>query len=237
MTIGKHELRSSREILLMEIERVTEIPLMILSLIMIPLLLGPFLWDMSEQEENIFFIADVLIWGLFVTDMLIKTVLSDNRFDYLKSHRLDLIVVVLPWFRPLRIIRLIIFATKSYRGITRAGKPDFLLVYGVGLIMICATLITTFERGYESPLEDFAQSLWWSLVTITTVGYSYSDTVPVSIVGRIAGVVLMLGGLGIFGAITANLAAAFSNAEDPNTKVIAELRDKISELAEEISSK
>ena len=79
MTIGKHELRSSREILLMEIERVTEIPLMILSLIMIPLLLGPFLWDMSEQEENIFFIADVLIWGLFVTDMLIKTVHSNKR--------------------------------------------------------------------------------------------------------------------------------------------------------------
>ena len=227
----------SRELLLDRLERITEIPLMLLSLIMIPLLLGPFLWDMSKIEERIFFLVDILIWGLFVIDMVVKTVLSTNRLKYLKDHWLELIVVAVPWFRPLRVVRLVVYAAKSYRGVTRAGKPDFLLVYAVALIMICATLVTTFEQGYGSSLVSFPQALWWSLVTITTVGYGYSDEVPVSSVGRVVAVFLMLGGLGIFGAITANLASIFSHSEDPNTALIADLAEQVRELKAEISSR
>ncbi len=235
-TFNKKELRNSRELLLDKIERITEIPLMILSLVMIPLLLGPVLWDMAENEERFFFLADILIWTLFAVDMLVKIVLSTNRINYLKVNWFELIVVGLPWFRPFRIVRLIAFAAKSYKGTTRAGKPDFLLVYAVGLIVVGATIVTTFEQGYGSSLESFSQSLWWSLVTTTTIGYAYGDTLPMSIAGRGMAVILMLGGLGIFGAITANLAAVFSNAGDPNTKALAEIQQELRELQSEISS-
>ena len=235
-TSNKKELRNSRELLLDKIERITEIPLMILSLVMIPLLLGPVLWDMAENEERFFFLADILIWTLFAVDMLVKIVLSTNRINYLKVNWFELIVVGLPWFRPFRIVRLIAFAAKSYKGTTRAGKPDFLLVYAVGLIVVGATIVTTFEQGYGSSLESFSQSLWWSLVTTTTIGYAYGDTLPMCIAGRGMAVILMLGGLGIFGAITANLAAVFSNAGDPNTKALAEIQQELRELQSEISS-
>mgnify|MGYP001237067313 FL=1 len=235
-TSNKKELRNSRELLLDKIERITEIPLMILSLVMIPLLLGPVLWDMAENEERFFFIADISIWTLFAVDMLVKIVLSTNRINYLKVNWFELIVVGLPWFRPFRIVRLIAFAAKSYKGTTRAGKPDFLLVYAVGLIVVGATIVTTFEQGYGSSLESFSQSLWWSLVTTTTIGYAYGDTLPMSIAGRGMAVILMLGGLGIFGAITANLAAVFSNAGDPNTKALAEIQQELRKLQSEISS-
>ena len=121
-TTNKNMTPGSRELLLDRLERITEIPLMLLSLIMIPLLLGPFLWDMSKIEERIFFLVDILIWGLFVIDMVVKTVLSTNRLKYLKDHWLELIVVAVPWFRPLRVVRLVVYAAKSYRGVTRAGK-------------------------------------------------------------------------------------------------------------------
>ena len=235
-TSNKKELRNSRELLLDKIERITEIPLMILSLVMIPLLLGPVLWDMTENEERFFFLADILIWTLFAVDMLVKIVLSTNRINYLKVNWFELIVVGLPWFRPFRIVRLIAFAAKSYKGTTRAGKPDFLLVYAVGLIVVGATIVTTFEQGYGSSLESFSQSLWWSLVTTTTIGYAYGDTLPMSIAGRGMAVILMLGGLGIFGAITVNLAAVFSNAGDPNTKALAEIQQELRKLQSEISS-
>ena len=235
-TFNNNETLNSRELLLGKVERLTEIPLMILSLIMIPLLLGPFLWDMLEHEEKLFFIGDILIWILFAIDMIIKTALSTNRVNYLKIHWLELIAIAIPWFRPLRIVRLIAFAAKSYSGINRAGKPDFLLVYALGLVMVGATIITTVEQGYGSSLVSFSQSLWWSLVTIITVGYAYGDTIPVSTAGRLVAVILMLGGLAIFGAITANLAAVFSNAEDPNTKAITELTQQINELKAAISS-
>ena len=102
--------------------------------------------------------------------------------------------------------------------------------------MVGATIVTTFEQGYGSSLESFSQSLWWSLVTTTTIGYAYGDTLPMSIAGRGMAVILMLGGLGIFGAITANLAAVFSNAGDPNTKALAEIQQELRDLKSEISS-
>ena len=71
---NKNMTPGSRELLLDRLERITEIPLMLLSLTMIPLLLGPFLWDMSKIEVRIFFLVDILIWGLFVIDMVVKTV-------------------------------------------------------------------------------------------------------------------------------------------------------------------
>ena len=126
-TSNKKELRNSRELLLDKIERITEIPLMILSLVMIPLLLGPVLWDMAENEERFFFLADILIWTLFAVDMLVKIVLSTNMINYLKVNWFELVVVGLPWFRPFRIVRLIAFAAKSYKGTTRACKPDLIL--------------------------------------------------------------------------------------------------------------
>jgi len=227
-------LLSSRDKLLERLENITEIPLMLLSLIMIPLLVGPFLWDMTEKEENLFFILDVLIWLIFAIDMFAKLAISTSKVSYLKSHWLEVVAVVIPWFRPLRIVRLIAFALKSYKGITRAGKPDFLLVYAVGLVMISATLVTTLEQGRSTPLESFSESLWWSLVTITTVGYG--DMVPTSQAGRIVAVILMLGGIGIFGAITANLASWFSTSENPNTELISDLTEEIRELKNEFKA-
>ena len=182
--------------LLDKIEKITEIPLMVLSLFMIPLLIGPFLWDMSEKEENVFLLLDIIIWLAFAIDMIVKVIISTNKIGYLKSHWLEVIAVIIPWFRPLRLVRLLVFALKSYKGITRVGKPDFLLVYAVGLVMISSTLVTTLEQGHNTPLASFSESLWWSTVTITTVGYG--DMVPTTQIGRIVAVILMLGGIGIF---------------------------------------
>ena len=72
--------------LLTKIEVFTEIPLMLLSIVMIPLLVGPFLWEMSDSEKFLFFILDILIWIVFLIDMLIKVTISVDRLDYIKSN-------------------------------------------------------------------------------------------------------------------------------------------------------
>ena len=54
------------------------------------------------------------------------------------------------------------------------------------------------------PLAD---SLWWTIVTITTVGYG--DISPASVGGRVVGVLLMLFGIGFLGLLTATLASIF----------------------------
>ena len=46
------ERRSRRERLLERVERSTEVPLLILAACMVPLLVGPFLWDLSTRQEE-----------------------------------------------------------------------------------------------------------------------------------------------------------------------------------------
>ncbi len=55
--------------------------------------------------------------------------------------------------------------------------------------------------------KDVINSLWWAVVTMTTVGYG--DISPVSFVGKLVGVVLMLTGIGFLGLFTASIASAF----------------------------
>ena len=48
----------TREAVLDRMERLTEVPLLLLSFIMIPLLLGPMLWDLSATEDLVFSTLD-----------------------------------------------------------------------------------------------------------------------------------------------------------------------------------
>jgi voltage-gated potassium channel len=77
---------NKREELLHRIERVTELPLLILSFVMIPLLIGPMLWKLSPTDEAIFVTLDTFIWALFAIDLAIKLIVAPTRLTYLKRH-------------------------------------------------------------------------------------------------------------------------------------------------------
>lgn len=215
-----------REALLHRIERLTELPLLILSFVMIPLLVGPLLWKLSPSEEAVFLTLDWFIWAIFVIDMVIKLVLAPHRLAYLKRHWLEVLVVVVPFFRPLRIIRVFIFGSRAWVGTRRLVNIDFLLVYGIGLIIIAATVVASVEGGEGASIQSFPDALWWAMATITTVGYG--DMVPVSIVGRAMGYILMLGGIAFFSGITANLASFLVRGRDSGREKA--LRDLVAEV-------
>jgi len=233
---------SSRQLLLQKIEQYTELPLMIAALIMIPLSMGQFFWEISEKTAAIFFSIDAFIWAIFAIDFIVKIGISSKRLEYLKTHWVDLVVIVLPWFRPLRIIRIIIFAVRSYQGATRIGKPDFLVLYAAALIIFAATAVTTVEQGHQmltesgalvpTSLSSFSNALWWSIVTITTVGYG--DMTPTTEIGRAIAYVLMIGGVCIFGGITANLAAFFVKPNGNINNSLTELTEEIKILRTEL---
>ncbi|WP_439563502.1 potassium channel family protein [Roseinatronobacter sp.] len=52
--------------------------------------------------------------------------------------------------------------------------------------------------------------MWWSIATLTTVGYG--DTVPVTVLGRVAAAFTALTGIGLIALPTGILAGAFSDA-------------------------
>ena len=105
-----------REILLDRIERMTELPLLVLALAMVPLLTAPLFWDLSPTSEAVAFALDMFIWALFATDLAVKLAVAPRRAEYLRQHWLEVLVVLIPFARPLRILRLIVFGSRAYRG-------------------------------------------------------------------------------------------------------------------------
>ncbi|MFQ5588463.1 MAG: potassium channel family protein [Nitrospiria bacterium] len=70
-------------------------------------------------------------------------------------------------------------------------------------ILIFGALGLTYFEGTASPLD----ALWWSFVTITTVGYG--DVTPTTVGGRVTGVIVMVFGIGLLGMFTATVASIF----------------------------
>jgi voltage-gated potassium channel len=228
-----------REALLLRIERMTELPLLLLAFLMIPLLVGPFLWDLSTTETTTFAALNVLIWVMFGADLAVKVVVSPHRVKYLRNNWLTVLIVVVPFFRPLRILQVLLFGARPFRGSRRATSADFLGVYAIGSVIIAATVVSTVERGTNSALEEFPDALWWALVTVTTVGYG--DITPTTGWGRVAGVVLMVVGIGLFSALAANLASVFmrSDSKEDVDEVDTQLDvilNELRSLREEVNS-
>ncbi len=221
-----------REAMLDRIERVTELPLMILAFVMVPLLAAPLLWNLSPSASAVTFALDMFIWALFATDLAVKLAVAPRRLEYIRQHWLEVLIVLIPFARPLRLLRIIVFGSRAYRGALRLAQVDFLIVYAVGLVLIVATLVMSAERGHNSDLDSFPDALWWSVATVTTVGYG--DVVPVTQAGRAFAYVLMIGGIGLFSALTANFASILVRKDDGSSAVVATLSEEVRSMREEL---
>ena len=221
----------ARETMLLRIERLTELPLLLLSFAMIPLLLGPLMWELSHYDETLFFTLDVFIWAIFAADLLVKLAVAPNRLAYARRHWLEVLIVLIPFIRPLRILRLFVFGARAFGGARRLVNVDFLLVYAIGMVIIAATFVTSVERGHDS-ITTFPDALWWSFVTVTTVGYG--DLSPVTPIGRAIAIVLMLVGIGLFGGLTANLASMIVRSEENVEENVESLIEEVRALRAQV---
>lgn len=224
-----------RERLVSRIERITELPLMLLAFLMVPAVLGPWLWDVSGTEAAAFAAIDVVVWTAFAVDLGVKLTVAPHRVRYLRSNWLEAAIVVMPLFRPLLAIRVAFYGTRAAMGLRRLARMDSFVVFGAGLVLVSATVAFAAEEGVNPELTSFLDALYWALVTMSTVGYG--DVVPVTPAGKVAAVLLMTGGIAFFGVVAANLATLLSRSEVRETahdidEVLREVRALRAEIAE-----
>ena len=81
-----------------------------------------------------------------------------------------------------------------------------LIVIGI-LLIFTSCVMYIVERGANPDFSSIPEAMWWSIVTLTTVGYG--DTRPITPLGQfLAGFVAILG-IGMFALPTSILGAAF----------------------------
>ncbi|HEX2149395.1 MAG TPA: potassium channel family protein, partial [Actinomycetota bacterium] len=192
--------------------RTSDGPLTFLALAMVPLLVIPLTAELSDAWETAILAADYLIWAVFTIDYLIRLYLSPSRRQFVRRHIPDLIIVLVPFLRPLRIMRsarvlrllrlgrVLAFAGKGIselRAILSSRGLNYVLLLVVLLLFLSALVVFEVERGVEgSNIDSYADALWWAVTTTTTVGYG--DRFPVSPAGRGVAVLLMLSGIALF---------------------------------------
>ena len=229
-------------------ERAADVPLLVLALASIPLVV---LEDLAHGTVVLAaVIANWVIWGLFAVDLAVRVWFArGHRRQYLISRWYDVgivVVSVLPYFRPLRILRsaralrvlraarVTVYASSIWHAGLRlwgglVGRSAIVLMPAI--IAAGSAGVWVVEKDSNGQIDHYGDAAWWAITTVTTVGYG--DIAPVTTEGRLIAAVLMVTGIAAFGVVTANVAASLTRPQQSVEDLVAhidELHAIINEL-------
>ncbi|CED60029.1 ion transporter [Moritella viscosa] len=228
--------------------------MLILSLHVVVSSLLQLVFTLSSNVTEILTSVDNIICLFFFTDFIIRFYQAESKLKFMKWGWIDLLssipmVEQLQFIRMIRIARILraIQHIRSSKLVLKMifehrFKATFSLVSAISFVLVTfgAVGILLLEQGQiGSNINNGVDALWWSFVTITTVGYG--DYYPVTTGGRIIAALLMTAGVGLFGTFTGFISSWFvdggkeskieqtSNVNTLHTEVMA-LKQDIAEL-------
>jgi voltage-gated potassium channel len=214
--------------------------LIVISLVTFSIETLPNLSTRTERWLNAIELITVLI---FTAEYLLRLLLTDRKLKFVFSFFgiVDLLAI-LPFYiaagidlrsiRAFRFLRLfrafkIVRYSKAIRRFHRAfiiAREELVLFVIITLMLLYFSAVGIYYFENEAQPEKFASvfhSLWWSVATLTTVGYG--DIYPVTIGGKIFTFAVLLIGLGIVSVPAGLVASALSKAramEDASEDVV-----------------
>ncbi|MEU7526211.1 ion channel [Saccharothrix sp. NPDC042600] len=224
-------------------ERRVEWPLTVLAVVFLVV----YAWQVLDNRatNGLHLALEVALWGVwlvFALDYVARFTLAVDKRRFFVTHLFDLLTVLLPMIRQLRVLRLItVLKVLNRRFAGKVRQRIGLYAAGVTVLVgLCASLaVLDAERNHpDATITTFGDAAWWTLTTISTVGYG--DRYPVTWEGRLVAALLMIGGIALLGVITGTIASwlveRLSGVEDQVAEAeeatLAELRSVKAELAE-----
>lgn len=202
--------------------------IIVLSIYVLGALIVSTFYHLPTETNNLLVYIDNAICVIFLIDFVYRFKKAENKLHFMRWGWIDLIssIPALDFFRAgraLRLIRLLrilrtfrstkvllhhVFRKKAQGALTTA------LIIAILMLLFSSIAILQVENAPNSNITSAEDALWWSYVTITTVGYG--DKFPVTTEGRLIAMALMTVGVGLFGTFTGFVASLF--VEDKSSK-------------------
>ncbi len=169
-----------------------------------------------EEFEN-----SVFLEREFDTKKVIKEIIK-SKLEYILSPMaiIDLLAI-LPSYREIRILRVFVLfrvfkliryssnITHFLQVLTSKKVELFtLLILVVFVVFISGISLYVFEERTNQNITSLFDAFYWSLVTISTVGYG--DITPITTEGRVITIIIILTGIGLISFATSIIVSAFS---------------------------
>ena len=174
-----------------------------------------------EQSEHDIMLGDKFKFSKAIKDVVVM------KFKYILSFKaiIDLLAIV-PFFHQLRLLRIFILfrvfklfryakSIQTFTSIVAAKKFEFLtlLIFASIIIFVSSVLIYVMEANNpSSPIDTLFEAVYWSIVTISTVGFG--DITPVTQEGRVVAMFVIVSGIGVFSFTTSLIVTSFTEKLD-----------------------
>ena len=203
-------LDTKQELAVQKWERRSTIPLAALALVYLALYAVEVLGDARIVKLLDLVLISDLIWAIFIVDFVARFVMHDDKKLFLKRNVIELIGLILPFFRAFRMFRVVIaigFLARAAQTL-QSRINIYLGIILPLLVFTCSLGIYDAEHDAAGAnITNFGDAIWWAFVTVTTIGYG--DYFPVTFEGRFIAVLLMLSGLALVSVITVSFASWF----------------------------
>lgn len=194
--------------------------------------------NLKPQTKAILNSIEVFCVVVFTAEYLARIYVADNKQKFVFSFfgLIDLFAIlpfylsfgldlrslrVLRMFRLFRLLKLVRYnrAMRHFAKAMLLAKEQIILFMGVTLVLIYFAAIGIYYFENEAQPEHFSSifdSLWWSIVTLTTVGYG--DVYPITVGGRIFTFFILLIGLGIVAIPTGIISSSLTKVVEPDSE-------------------
>jgi voltage-gated potassium channel len=217
-----------------------DVALLIAILLSVGIVLIESVEQYSRAFTKLFIYAEWVFTILFTAEYIIRIAITPSKRKYIFSFfgiidflsilpaYLSLVftgvhsLIILRSFRLLRVFRIFKLArfmgeaSQLRKALSASRAKIIVFLVTVGIVVVIMGTVMYLVEGSENGFTSIPKSIYWAIVTLTTVGYG--DVAPSTVLGQTLASIIMIMGYGIIavptGIVTAEMARANRGSAD-----------------------
>jgi voltage-gated potassium channel len=192
--------------------------------------------DLEPQTRTILRLTEIFCVVVFTIEYFLRIFVAENKPKFIFGFFgiIDLLAILpfylsfgvdlrslraLRFLRLFRVLKLVRYnrAMNHFIRAMKSSKEEIVLFIFITLILIYFSAVGIYYFENQAQPEHFSSifdSLWWAIITLTTVGYG--DVYPITVGGKVFTFAILLIGLGIVAVPTGIISSALTKSVDTN---------------------